>query len=444
MERTILSRLLDWKDSESRKPLILNGARQVGKTWSIREFGSNHFSYFHEFNFETDETLSAVFDRDLNPDRILKELSFIAGRSIVPGNLIFFDEIQACGRALTSLKYFNEKKKNYHICAAGSLLGVRYGQEDSYPVGMVHNEYLFPMSFREFCQALGEQRFLDMFASFGNEGALAGPDHIPDSIHTEVWELYKEYMVTGGLPEVVAQYLDNRHDPAKACKVARDIQAELIHNYLNDMAKHSGKVKAMHIERVFRNLPSQLALEKSRYMFKDVIPGNKGYQALAGPIDWLEGAGLVLKTSIANKAEIPLAAFTKENVFKLYAFDIGILGALADIPPAAILKYDYGQFKGYFAENLTACSFAAAGFKRLVSWAEKTAEVEFLLQLGGNVIPIEVKAGINTKAKSLDVFLQKYHPPCMFVFCGQNHKSKAGNRIHLPLYMTEFINRLID
>jgi len=434
MRRTIFSDLTTWKNAANRKPLILKGARQVGKTTILKEFGKELFPTAHYINFEKDESLSQIFEKDLNPKRILQELSFVVDSSINPEkDLLILDEIQAYPKALTALKYFHEELTGFAVCAAGSLLGLQLGKS-SFPVGKIEYMEMFPMCFEEFLNGVGEERYAELLRG------LSAKDTIPDMAHQQLWEYLKYYFIVGGLPEVVQSFADNKADLFNAFKVVRRKQTDLLSGYIADIAKHSGKQNAMHIERLWKNIPVQLAKEQDssapKFRFKGVVPGIKAYSKLAGTIDWLITAGLVHQVNIVNSGELPFAAYTAENRFKLFCFDVGILGAISQLPPKTLLDYDYGTYKGYFAENFVAQEFRYSGVDQLYSWKEKTAEVEFMREANGHVLPVEVKSGWVTQAKSLKVFAQKYNPTYRTIMSARNLKIDTKNRIHhYPLYL---------
>jgi hypothetical protein len=295
---------------------------------------------------------------------------------------------------------------------------------------------MHPLCFEEFLLASYEESAYDFLMNY-----TLGMD-IPDIIHSKLWELLKIYFVTGGLPEAVKTYTEKKDNLFNALSKVRETQNNLILTYYADIAKHSGKINSMQIERLWRNIPNQLAREQNgsskRFKFTGVIPGKKGYLRLSGIIDWLNTAGLIIKTQITKSGNLPFSAFTDDNLFKLYIFDIGILGAISRLEPKTILDYDYGTYKGYFAENFVAqeflCSFILD--KDLYSWKKRTAEVEFLKQVNGRVIPIEVKSGFVTQAKSIKVFAQKYNPDYRVIFSANNLKIDNVKKIHkYPLYL---------
>lgn len=434
MKRFISEDLKKWRQKKDRKPLILKGVRQTGKTYILKEFGKNDFSNFHYVNFEHNKKAIELFKDNLDPQRILKDLSFLLDSSIDTKNdLLIFDEIQACPPALTSLKYFAEELSELALCCAGSLLGLHLG-EASFPVGKVDLLHMYPMCFAEFLEAQDDTKSLAVL----NHCTLK--DSISTIIHEHLWQQFKIYLITGGLPEVMHTYLKNREDLYTALTLARQKQNELIYGYYADIAKHSGKINAMHIDRVWRAIPSQLAQSQDgsakRFQFKGIIPGIDRYQRLANVFDWLKAAELIIKVPIVEHVELPLTAFTEESYFKLYLFDIGILGALADLPSQSILDYDYGTYKGYFAENFVAQEFTAKGMTNLHSWQDKRAEIEFLYPYHAEIIPIEVKSGWVTRNQSLNKYAEKYHPPYRATFNANTLHVDLEHAYHqYPLYM---------
>ncbi len=429
MKRKMMARLVEWKDEKRRKPLLLKGVRQVGKTHLLKEFGRLHFPKCHYFNFEKEPDLAKIFEADLDPQRILNDLSFYRDRPIQIGaDLVIFDEIQEVPKALTSLKYFQEECSKLHLCAAGSLLGLHLN-DGSFPVGKVTFEVLRPMSFEEFLMAL-EDKGLPFLQKLSK---------IPPLVHEHLWEQLKRYFVVGGLPEVVAIYCENKDNLFEACAKVRKKQDDLLNSYYADIAKHSGKVNAMHIDRVFRAVPAQLSQVQDgsigRFKFRGVVPGITHYDRIASAIDWLEAAGMVLKVHIVNTGHLPFKGYSKENLFKLMLFDVGILGNMSGLPPKVILEYEYGSYKGYFAENFVAQELICHGRDSLFSWHEQNSELEFLLEENGRVIPVEVKAGSITKAKSLRVFTEKYRPPYQVIFSGRPFSIESGATHHYPLYL---------
>lgn len=436
MKRNILKKLEAWRVSKLRKPLLLQGARQVGKTYSLKEFGKASFHHVHYVNFEQDERFCSAFDGRLDPQSIINNLSLLLGLPIHTANdLLILDEIQQCPRALTSLKYFDENMPDLAVCAAGSLLGVHLG-ECSFPVGKIDELHLYPMTFQEFLHAGPDDILCHAFESIQELCPLT------TVLHQRLWDEFKLYLVTGGLPEVVATFFGMRENFFEAVQAARRIQNRLVAEYIADMAKHCGKQSAMHIERLWRNIPAQLGRDQSgsaqKFVFKNVLPGIQGYERMTGTIDWLEAAGLLIRLPIANCGQLPFSAYTKENFFKLFIFDIGLLGALSQLPAKAILDYQFGTYKGYYAENAIAQAFKASDRDNIACWREGTAEIEFILDVDGEVVPVEVKSGWVTQAKSLKSFADKYKPRQSVVFSGRHAgvDTKLG-RCYYPLYLAD-------
>lgn len=431
MKRNIAIKLNSWLNNPSRKPLIIKGARQVGKTYTVTEFGKEHFEKCHIFNFEKNKEIHSFFEKNLDPKRIIEELSYAERVPIdVKKDMVFFDEIQECPKALTSLKYFCENMPELALISAGSLLGIKLSKE-SFPVGKVEFLHLYPMNFREFLAA-GENALL--FDAY-DKATFDSP--IAEMAHKGLWRELLNYYVTGGMPQAVMTYIANKDNLPIAFEEVRKTQKILIDSYNKDFAKHSGKSNSIHIVSVFENIPKQLSAvtdqSTCRFHFNHVIPGKKGFADLASPIGWLETAGLVIKVNICNRAEMPLKAFCKNNMFKLFLFDIGLLGAMLELPVQSILQHDYGITKGYLAENFAAQEFLAANEGELYSWTERNSEIEFLIYMNGEITPVEVKAGHRTQAKSLQQFINKYSPK-KAIKLSANQFSKTGNLINLPLY----------
>lgn len=437
MKRYLERDLARWLNSPSRLPLIIKGARQVGKTYLIREFAKTHCPTVFEFNFEEEPALSSVFSGALDPETIINELSLRRGRPIGPKDLIFFDEIQSCQNCLTSLKYFAEKRPEQPIIAAGSLLGLTLS-EGSFPVGKVEYLWLGPLTFEEFLLGINDNLGAEALASAVKRGTVS------PSAHEHLYGQLKLFYTTGGLPKPILTYAETMSAGVlHSLSQVRKVQEGLVRDYQSDFAKHAGKVNASYIQAIFANIPQQLASHEDRstgkYTFSPsesstALP--RGYQRLKMPIDWLVRAGLIYRIPIANQAKFPLATFCRDNFFKLYIFDVGILGALLRLPPEKILTDDYGQSKGYFAESLVLQALIRDDFHTPTSWQEGTAEIEFLLTQRGEIMPVVVKAGHRTQAKSLKSFITKYNPPLSVKL----HSGMIGydprSRVYsLPLYL---------
>ncbi|MBT3191336.1 MAG: ATP-binding protein [Verrucomicrobia bacterium] len=434
MKRTLMSRLETWRRAVSRKPVLLQGARQVGKTYLLEQFGHDHFPSSHRFDFAEEPALRGIFDADLRPERIVRDLGLARGIDIdVKQDLLILDEIQRCPKALASLKYFAEKMPNAFVCGSGSLLGLGL-TEDLFPVGKVERLHLYPMTFREFLLGMGCRHIEEARSS----ATLQSP--LPEIVHNRLWEHYKYYLITGGLPEVVATFLKHFDSLSEAFVQTRRLQANLIEDYTNDIAKHSGKLKAVRVESVFRSVPIQLARETSgvhKFVFRGVLETGSRHSTLEGPIAWLQKAGLVHKVMISSRAELPFDATANERRFKLYMFDVGLLGAMLELAPRTIFGYDYGHYKGYFAENAVLTELVARWHRPPHCWQSGTSEVEFLMDVDGEVVPVEVKAGINTKAKSLSVFRARFNPRRSVLFTAAPLAAMAQGCTHLPLYLAD-------
>ncbi len=432
MKRKIYKELLNWKKSETQKPLLLQGARQVGKTYCLKEFGDKEFSNYHLFDFMENPTLNKVFDLDLQPKRIIRDLEIIYDINIdIKNDLIIFDEIQQCPKALTSLKFFAQNLPIANIAASGSLLGLGLS-DDSFPVGKITRIKLYPMDFEEFLMALDQNKLVKLINTISLNKSIVEP------LHQKLWDFFKYFMITGGLPEVVKNFKEKFNTLSEAFNIVRKLQTELLKDYIDDISKHSGKIKSVKIEAVFKNIPVQLARETDgmkKFVFKDVLSGSSRYSSLEAPIEWLIKAGLVFKIPVCAKPLLPLLAYSDEKKFKLYMFDVGILGCMLDLSPKTIFNYNYGSYKGYFAENIVLTELFACLDKPIYSWSKNTSEIEFLLENNGEIIPIEVKAGINTKAKSLKVYIDKFKPKKTLLLSGRPILLKNKINIQLPLYL---------
>jgi predicted AAA+ superfamily ATPase len=428
LTRTLYKDLLSWKNNPERMPLMLMGARQVGKTFLVNQFGKSEYRNIHTFNFQESPDLCSIFDGVLKPEQLLDELAVYQRKDIHSKNdLVFFDEVQDCDRAITSLKYFQEKLPSLHIIAAGSLLGVKLGFA-SFPVGKVEMLHLYPLSFEEFLLATKDEFVLRLFTETSRL----------KSAHTLLWEYLQQYFFVGGMPKAVGAWFKSSGINSRIVSV-RKIQKDLLAGYERDISKHSGRINALHITTLFENIPRQLSLvfdgSIKRFRFKGVLAGKRTYTQLQSTISWLENAGLIFKIfPVEGKPRIPLKAFSKENIFKLLVFDVGILGAMLDLSYKDLMDQDYGITKGYFAENFVACEFVKAGRSPLYSWQMRNAEIEFLyVTADSEIIPVEVKSGKRTKAKSLASYIERYNPAHTVKLVGKVGGTDKKYRV-LPLY----------
>jgi len=433
MQRLAEDFLVEWKNKNDRKPLLLEGARQVGKTWLLKNFGQKHFQRYHHIDFERDKNqLIPAFNADINPHMLIRNLSLVFNIKIdVENDLLIFDEIQNVPKALTSLKYFYEEMPGLAVCAAGSLLGITLSDE-SFPVGKVEFYTLRPISFEEFIINYDNGFLYDTYLE------SIKTESISKTIHLKFLNTLKEYFITGGMPEVVDMYLKRKKTDTSIFQLIRKKQTDLLKSYQSDFSKHSGKMNAIHINSVYENIPLQLAenMDDSvkRFRFKNVVKGKKGFAELSGPIQWLNNAELIIRVHICNRAELPLRAFCRDNFFKLYLNDVGLLGASLEIPPSAIILGNYGTTKGFFVENFVAAELISAIETQLYGWNERNSEIEFLIVDDSRIVPVEVKSGIRTKAKSLQQFQKKYNPSLMVVLSEKSFSQPGSLKKYIPIY----------
>ncbi len=401
MYRKVTGRLLKWKESKYRKPLILEGARQVGKTYAVINFGKEHYRNVIYLNFDGAENLNRLFLEDLNPERILKEIAVIRAESIIPGeSLVIFDEIQASERALASLKYFYENAPQYHIIAAGSLLGVAVNRSGyTYPVGKVDMMKMYPMDFEEFLIALNRQQIAEGIRN----SVLSIKPYIH---HEEALRLYREYSAVGGMPEAVKAFLeDDGYD------IVMSIQKNILNSYIADMAKYAEPGETMRIMATYNSIPSQLAKENRKFMYKFIKSGARAREYEV-PIYWLKQVGIIIKIDRIDEGYLPLGASCDPTHFKVYPHDIGLLNAMNQIPAKLIISSEspLTRYKGPAAESHVAATILAQGYSPYYWAKDQSNELDFVIQgHSGRIIPIEVKAAANVRAKSLDRFRVAYN-----------------------------------
>ena len=426
MRRDIEPQLLQWKGSARRKPLVLRGTRQTGKTYSLRAFGQQYYKHLAYLNFEEMASASQLFQADLEPQRIITEISLMLDMPIIPTDtLLVFDEVQACPEALTSLKYFAEKAGEYHVAAAGSLLGVKLGKPASFPVGKVNFLDMFPLSFCEFLDALDKGRLREHVDSIDSLSSLSIP------IHEQLISLLKVYTFTGGMPEVVMHYRENQD-----LRSVRTIQKEVLDAYLLDFSKHAAPREVMKISTVWNQVQSQLAKENKKFIFSAVKKSARG-RDYENAIQWLLDAGLIYKSVKISAPRLPVEAYAQSNIFKIYLLDPGLLAAMADISARILVEGDhlFTEYKGAFIENLAATTLVGAHGKQLYYWAsENLAEVDFVVPYEHDLYPLEVKAGISRKKKSLLVYNDRYHPSRLVRSTLMNLR-QDGRVINIPLYL---------
>ncbi len=430
MKRNVIQDLTDWKASEERKPMVLKGARQVGKTWLMKEFGRHCYDNFVYFNFDEEDELKSIFETNKNPHRIIELLAMIAGEKILPGEtLLIFDEIQECPEALNTLKYFREKANDYHVIAAGSLLGTLLAKPKSYPVGMVNLLDVFPMTFDEFLDAV-DPALYNYYVSIQKE------QQIEEIFHNRLLEAYNYYLIIGGMPECVDSWVKYR-DPEKISR----IQRELIEVYENDFSKHNGKVNSGRILMVFRSIVSQLAKPNEKFMYGAVREGGRA-RDFEEAIEWLVSAGMLNRVYNVSKMEHPLAAFDRLDQFKLFVFDTGLLKQMAGIDNSAILlKNDY-QFKGPLTENYCLQQLRGQFEIEPRYFSDKNREIDFILQYGTEMIPIEAKAGENKSAPSFKKYIAGHQPAYAIRFSKRGYR-KDGSITNIPLYLARKTRELL-
>ncbi|MFC1477959.1 ATP-binding protein [Candidatus Margulisiibacteriota bacterium] len=425
MKRDIYSQLLGWKKDEHRKPLILKGARQVGKTYILKEFGESEYEDVAYFNFEEDPHLKEFFSQSLSPDVILEKLSIARERIITPEEtLIILDEIQESPEALTSLKYFHESAPEYHIIASGSLLGIKLGQDRSFPVGNVNMLFLYPFSFLEYLRGIGKSLIKDLIKEKQDFNA------IDKKFHEELIDDLKKFLYIGGMPEVIKRYKEEGD-----LQAARNLQKEILEGYESDFAKHASKTEAIKISHIWKTIPSQLAKENKKFTFSEI-------QKHARPrdyneaIEWLVSGGYIYKSYRVNIPNLPLDGYIEENVFKLFMMDTGLLCAMLDLTPKTIVEGNslFAQYNGAVTENYIAQELIKNNFKNLYYWTSgSTAEVDFLVPYQERIYPLEVKSGKNAKAKSLQIYNKKYQPDFASRISPLNF-NKVNELCDYPLY----------
>lgn len=426
MYRKIMDFLETWKESEHRKPLILQGARQVGKTYSILEFGRTHYENVAYFNFETDPKLNETFEENISPDYLIPILSHIAGQTIVKEKtLIVFDEVQLCERALTSLKYFNESAPDYHIIVAGSLLGVAVNREKfSFPVGKVDMRTLYPMDMEEFMIAMGEGDLVQQI-----KRCFATDQPMPAALHDAAMQLYQQYLVAGGMPECVMQFAQTRD-----YILIRHIQDTILASYLNDMSKYNNLNEIKKTRLAYDNITVQLSKKNTRFQYKLMKKGGRASE-FENAIEWLCLSGIVSRVYKVEQIKKPLENYRDIDAFKIYVSDLGLLCAKKDLAANDILYMveELNDFKGGMTENYVNVQLSINGYNTYYWESERGAEIDFVIQRDGQLIPIEVKSADNTRAKSLKVYMDTYKPAYAIKLSTKNFAFEDNKKI-VPLY----------
>ncbi len=433
MKRDVLTKLIEWKNKDKRKPLIVNGVRQCGKTFILESFADTCYEDKAYFNFEKDSSLAEIFENNYDTERIILELSLVHGKAIKSeSTLVIFDEIQECSRAITSLKYFCENAPQYHIACAGSLLGIHL-KKTSFPVGKVDLITMYPMSFSEFVRAMGEEMLADFIDDYSRG------TKIPEAVGNKYAALLKQYYVVGGMPEAVQAWCDT-----KDIERVEDIQQTIIDSYEHDFAKHADIKDFPKLTAIWKSIPEQLAKPNNKFIFSHV---KKGWRAkdLEDALLWLVNAGLAYKVCKIEKPYMPLSAYKDDTAFKLYLADVGILRKLSRLPASVIIDSSpiYTEFKGALTENFVLNELVKASDDDIYYWVSgNQAEVDFITQCGVSIVPIEVKAEKNVKARSLAEYRKKYEPEYS-VKTSMKNDTSGKEVLNVPLYLISKLNQII-
>lgn len=424
MERALMKKLVEWKDSPVRKPLILKGARQVGKTWLMQEFGKKYFKKTAYVNFDHNPVMQHIFDQDFDIQRILMAINIETGVVVTPRDtLIIFDEVQEAPAAISALKYFCENGPEYPVIAAGSMLGVALHEGISYPVGKVNTLSLYPLSFYEFLMAQGEEGLARLLDDRDME--------MMNAFHDKYVTALKNYYYTGGMPEIVRFFSENKDYAA-----VRKMQEELLEMYEDDFSKHMDSRELPRVRMVWHAIPAQLAKENKKFFFGQVKKGARA-KDFEMAVEWLMDCGLITRVNRVTKPAVPLKAYAEENAYKLYFLDTGLLGALSGLDAKSILDGNriFIEFKGALTEQYVCQQMIADLDLSLFYMLSENGryEIDFLVQHEGNVVPIEVKAGQTVHAKSLRAYCEKY-APSLAVRLSMNPCEKQDHLLNMPLY----------
>lgn len=425
MKRKITQQLVEWKNSSARKPLILNGARQVGKTFILREFGKENYKNTVYVNLESNGTVASMFNDDISPSKLIKYLEAETGERILPNEtLIILDEIQSCERAVTSLKYFCEEAPDYHIAAAGSLLGVAINRnQTSFPVGKVNVLRLYPLDFEEFLTATGNDLLIDEITE-----CYTQMSPINEGLHQKALDLYHDYLIIGGMPEAVKAFIEtNSYIDASL------VQSSIIDSYTADMAKYASNSEAVKIRACYNSIPAQLAKDNKKFQYKVVQKGGSS-SIFGASLEWLKQAGVILECQRVDQGSMPLPIYADQTSFKIYMSDVGLLVNKSQMSVNTIITGESNIFMGAVTENYIAQQLAAKNYP-LYYWtvANSQAELDFVLQKNDKIYAIEVKKGEHVRSRSLSVFKQKYSPDYAIRFSQKNF-GKTEEVISIPLY----------
>lgn len=431
-KRNVMGELLRWKDDIRRKPLLLHGARQVGKTWLMKKFGEENFEDTAYFNFDENADLASVFS-DKDPKRIIKELSYQHGRAIEAGKtLMVFDEIQECHPALNSLKYFCEQMPRQAIVCAGSLLSVSLSENASFPVGKVNHLSVYPLTFTEYLEAVDApmQQYLNETDKISS---------IPELFFNRIWSHFRSYQICGGMPMAALEMAAT--DDVSRVETA---QGDILNDYILDFTKHATPVVSARIGHIWQSIPSQLSKENRKFVYQLVRPGARARE-YEDALLWLERAGLIRKVNLNKEPKLPVSAYDDLSIFKIYLSDIGLLRRLAGLSASVLTADDtlYIEFKGAIAENYILQSLTSQFDIPLRYWTSgRSAEVDFLLQHDNHIIPIEVKSGKNVRGRSLQVYNHNFNPEICLRYSRLNLQ-REGNLINIPLFMADWTRQII-
>ena len=430
MKRFILNELIKWKESKYRKPLILKGARQIGKTYILKQFGQENYEGVAYFNFDHDEDLYNLFSNTKDPKRILEQLSFIYGKAILPEKtLIIFDEIQECPNALNSLKYFQEEANEYHIVCAGSLLGIRLSHT-SFPVGKVDFLNMYPMTFREFLKADNCANLVEYIESTNKI------EVIPEIFANQLEEKLKAYFIIGGMPEAVYSWVNDKN-----MEQVNQIQENILKAYESDFSKHTQNSEANKISLIWNSIPSQLAKENKKFLYQVIKNGAREYE---NALNWLNDANLIYKIYDVKKASFPLKAYNDLSSFKIYMNDVGLLRRMANLDSRIVVEGNklFEEFKGAVTENYVLNMLNMIYDNTPNYFTFDRNEIDFIIQYENKIIPIEVKAGNTVNNTSLTKYVEKYKPDKSIRFSLNNLK-QDGKILNIPLYLIEEMNKFI-
>ena len=432
LKRFILDELIKWKQSKYRKPLILKGARQIGKTYILKQFGEENYEGVAYFNFDHDEDLYNLFSNTKNPKRLLEQLSFIYGKAIIPGKtLIIFDEIQECPDALNSLKYFQEELNEYHIACAGSLLGIRLSHT-SFPVGKVEFLNMYPMSFSEFLIADNCENLVEYMKS------IKEIETIPDIFFNQLEEKLKAYFIIGGMPEAVNIWVNEKN-----MELVNNVQENILKAYESDFSKHTQNSEANKISLIWNSIPSQLAKENKKFLYQTIKEGARARE-YENALNWLNDANLIYKIYNVTKTNFPLKAYNDLSSFKIYMNDVGLLKRMANLDSRIVIEGNklFEEFKGAFTENYV-LNMLCNIFDSVPNYFTfDRHEIDFVIQYKNKTIPIEVKANKSVNNISLTRYNEKYDNDISIRF-SMNNLKKDGKVINIPLFLIEYMEKFI-